>query len=110
MKEKRDCAKVKWEHEINYIKGILACNNYEVIGLENNIEKQQSKIESLKIAFIGKNDTDINRYLNDLEEKIGAFEQNKNAVVQDYLPEDRRLIETYQKHKQIYDNSSLIIQ
>ena len=22
MKEKRDCAKVKWEHEINYIKGI----------------------------------------------------------------------------------------
>lgn len=70
MKEKRDCAKVKWEHEINYIKGILACNNYEVIGLENNIEKQQSKIESLKIAFIGKNDTDINRYLNDLEEKM----------------------------------------
>lgn len=104
MKEKRDCAKVKWEHEINYIKGILACNNYEVIGLENNIEKQQSKIESLKIAFIGKNDTDINRYLNDLEEKIGAFEQNKNAVVQDYFPEDRRLIETYQKHKLIYDD------
>lgn len=104
MKEKRDCAKVKWEHEINYIKGILVCNNFEVIGLEDNIEKQQSKIESLKIAFIGKNDTDINRYLNDLEEKIGAFEQNKNAVVQDYSPGDRRLIETYQRHKQIYDD------
>ena len=39
-----------------------------------------------------------------LEEKIGAFEQNKNAVVQDYFPEDRRLIETYQKHKLIYDD------
>lgn len=104
MKEKRDCAKAKWEHEINIIKGILACNNYEAIGLEDNIEKQQSKIESLKIAFIGQNDTDVSRYLNDLEEKIEAFEQNKNAVVQDYLPEDRRLIETYQKHKQIYDD------
>lgn len=104
MKEKRDCAKAKWEHEINIIKGILACNNYEAIGLEDNIEKQQSKIESLKIAFIGKNDIDINRYLNDLEEKIGAFEQNKNAVVQEYSSEDRRLIETYQRHRQIYDD------
>lgn len=104
MKEKRDCAKAKWEHEINIIKGILACNNYEAIGLEDNIEKQQSKIESLKIAFIGKNDIVINRYLNDLEEKIGVFEQNKNAVVQEYSSEDRRLIETYQRHRQIYDD------
>lgn len=39
-----------------------------------------------------------------IERKIEAYELNKKEVIQKRTPEDRKLIETYQKHKQIYDD------
>lgn len=39
-----------------------------------------------------------------MKEKIEAYELNKKEVIQKRTPEDRKLIETYQKHKQIYDD------
>lgn len=104
LKEKRDNDKNKWSLEVKKLKDILACNNFEVLDLEDNVEKQKNNIDTLKIEYIGKNGLDIEHRLCELEEKIKAFELNKGEILQKRTPEDRKLIETYQKHKQIYDD------
>ena len=104
LKEKRDNDKNKWSLEVKKLKDILACNNFEVLDLEDNVEKQKNNIDTLKIEYIGKNGLDIEHRLCELEEKIKAFELNKGEILQKRTPEDKKLIETYQKHKQIYDD------
>lgn len=104
LKEKRDNAKTMWSFEVKNLKDILSCNNFEVLDLEDNVEKQKNNIDTLKIEYIGKNGLDIDHRLCELKEKIEAYELNKKEVIQKRTPEDRKLIETYQKHKQIYDD------
>lgn len=104
FKEKRDQAKTKWYLEVKNLRGILACNNFEVIGLEDNIEKQKNNIDTLKIEYVGKNGLDIERHLQELEAAIALFEQSKREISQGCTPKDKKLIETYQKHQKIYDD------
>lgn len=104
LKEKRDNDKTTWSFEVKNLKDILSCNNFEVLDLEDNVEKQKTNIDTLKIEYIGKNGLDIDHRLCELKEKIEAYELNKKEVIQKRTPEDRKLIETYQKHKQIYDD------
>lgn len=104
FKEKRDQAKTKWYLEVKNLRGILACNNFEVIGLEDNIEKQKNNIDTLKIEYVGKNGLDIERHLQELEAAIASFEQSKREISQGRTPKDKKLIETYQKHQKIYDD------
>lgn len=103
LKEKRDDAKTKWYLEVKKVKDILACNNFEVLDLEDNVEKQKNEIDALKIEYIGKKGLDIYHRLHELEGRIDIFEQNKKEIIQRRTPGDRKLIETYQRHKQIYD-------
>lgn len=104
LKEKRDNAKTKWYLEVKKLKDILSCNNFEVLYLENNIEKQKNNLDAIIVEYIGKNGLDINHRLHELEGIIEAFELNKKEIIQRRTPEDRKLIETYQRHKQIYDD------
>lgn len=104
LKEKRDNAKTKWYLEVRKLKDILACNNFEVLDLEDNVEKQKTVIDAIKIEYIGKNGLNIDHRLQELEGIIGEFEQTKKEIIQRRTPEDRKMIETYQRHKQIYDD------
>lgn len=103
LKENRDNAKNKWLHEVTNLKSMLSCNNLEVLDLEDNVEKQKADLDSLKIEYIGKNGLDIDHRLQQLEDNIETFEENKKKSIQSRTSEDRKLIETYQRHKQIYD-------
>ena len=104
FKEKRDQAKTKWYLEVKNLRGILACNNFEVIGLEDTIEKQKNNLDTLKIEYVGKNGLDIEHHLQELEAAIASFEQSKREISQGRTPKDKKLIETYQKHQKIYDD------
>lgn len=104
FKEKRDQAKTKWYLEVKNLRGILACNNFEVIGLEDTIEKQKNNLDTLKIEYVGKNGLDIEHHLQELEAAIASFEQSKREISQGRTAKDKKLIETYQRHQKIYDD------
>lgn len=70
LKEKRDNDKTMWSLEVKNLKDILSCNNFEVLDLEDNVEKQKNNIDTLKIEYIGKNGLGIEHRLCELKEKI----------------------------------------